>query len=76
MKKSNRFKDEKRWDPQIGDKIKIGTGRQIWTIDYIRESTRIGDWGSTFLGLVNPDGTSHRNCYLGKAKYWGGGINV
>jgi|688.fasta_scaffold1253488_2 hypothetical protein len=70
MKRSNRFKDEKRWDPVIGDKIKIGTGRQIWTIIHITESTRIGEWGNTFLNLVNPEGTRQARCYLGEAKPW------
>ena len=56
-------------DPKIGDTIKIGTGRQIWTITHIRESLRLGEKGWTLLCLVNPQGTSHRNCYLKDAKF-------
>ena len=40
---------------KVGDKVKIGTGRQIWTIEYI--SINHGD---IILSLVNPFGTSHR----------------
>jgi hypothetical protein len=56
-------------DPKIGDTIKIGTGRQIWTITHITECLQIGCKGSTLLSLVNPNGTSHRNCYLHDAKF-------
>ena len=56
-------------DPQIGDTIKIGAGRAIWTIIGIRENTRLGCKGWTLLCLVNPQGTSHRNCYLKDAKF-------
>jgi hypothetical protein len=56
-------------DPEIGDTIKIGTGRAIWTITHIRENASLGQKGFTLLCLVNTQGTSHRNCYLKDAKF-------
>lgn len=56
-------------DPEIGDKIKIGTGRAIWTIIHISEDLRIGCKGWTLLHLENATGSSHRNCYLEDAKF-------
>jgi hypothetical protein len=56
-------------DPKIGDTIKIGTGRAIWTITHVFESTRLGCKGHTYLRLVNSQGTSHRGCYLEDAKF-------
>lgn len=71
MSRLSKFKQNLKHypDPVIGDKIKIGTGRAIWTIEHIREDLRIGHKGSTLLCLVNSEGTSHRNCYLEKAKF-------
>lgn len=48
---------------KVGDKVKIGTGRQIWTIEHITDRD-----GYTILSLVNPFGTSHRLSYLEDAK--------
>ena len=56
-------------DPEIGDTVKIGSGRAIWTIEHIREDSRLGCKGSTLLGLVNADGNRHTNCYLSHAKF-------
>lgn len=56
-------------DPEVGDKIKIGTGRAIWTITHVFESTRLGCKGHTFLRLSNPEGTRTRRCYLEDAKF-------
>ena len=48
---------------KVGDKVKIGTGRQIWTILYITDRD-----GYKILSLENPTGTSHRLSYMKDAK--------
>jgi len=56
-------------DPEIGDTIKFGTGRAIWTIIGIRDNPRLGHKGWTLLHLENADKTRHTNCYLKDAKF-------
>lgn len=56
-------------DPKIGDTIKIGTGRAIWTITHISEDPRLGCKGRTFLNLSNTKGKMKRRCYLEDAKF-------
>ena len=65
-----------RIEPKIGDKIKIGTGRQIWTIIHIKDDLRLGHFGHTFLTLINPQGTRHARCYLEEAKFVDEGIDI
>ena len=48
---------------QVGDKVKIRSGKQIWTITEI-----VFKHGNTILCLENPKGTSHRLSYLEDAK--------
>ena len=47
----------------VGDKIKIKSGRQVWTILDIFKSN-----GYDILHLVNPQGNRHTNCYIDDAK--------
>ena len=56
-------------DPEIGDTIKVGTGRAIWTIVGVFEDPRLGCKGSTFLHLVNPQSNRKSRCYLSEAKF-------
>ena len=56
-------------DPEIGDTIKVGTGRAIWTIVGVFEDTRLGCKGWTLLHLENADKNRHTNCYLENAKF-------
>jgi hypothetical protein len=56
-------------DPEIGDTIKIGSGRAIWTIIGIRENLQLGCKGWILLHLENADGNRHTNCYLKDAKF-------
>jgi hypothetical protein len=56
-------------DPKVGDTIKVGTGRAIWTITGVFDDPRLGCKGSTFLHLVNAEGTRKSRCYLHHAKF-------